>query len=81
MVSQVCVEACPTKTEIGVRSNPVCVDGVNTSQFDVLKDASADSVAGAQGVAAAVSECRSDSKISGVKPNQTNPPSLPPCRH
>lgn len=78
MVSQVCVEACPTKTEIGVRSNPVCVDGVNTSQFDVLKDASADSVAGAQAVAAAVS---ADLTVRLVVSNQTNPPSLPPCRH
>ena len=33
---QVCVTECPTATESGIRANPVCVDGVNTTQFDVF---------------------------------------------
>ncbi len=30
---QVCVSECPTANEFGVRSNPVCVDGVDTAPF------------------------------------------------
>ena len=30
---QVCVSECPTMNEFGVRSNPVCVDSVNTTPF------------------------------------------------
>ena len=30
---QVCVSECPTANEFGVRSNPVCVDEVDTSRF------------------------------------------------
>ena len=30
---QVCVETCPDANEIGVRDNPVCVEGVDTSRF------------------------------------------------
>ena len=30
---QVCVSECPTANEFGVRSNPVCVDGVDTTPF------------------------------------------------
>ena len=30
---QVCVEACPTMNELGLRENPVCVDGVDTTPF------------------------------------------------
>ena len=32
-VLQVCVSTCPTANEFGVRPNPVCVDGVNTTPF------------------------------------------------
>ena len=27
---------CPTVNEIGVRANPVCVEGINTTQFNIL---------------------------------------------
>jgi choline transporter-like protein 2/4/5 len=37
---QVCVSACPTANEVGVRADPVCVDGIDTAQFDVLGNAS-----------------------------------------
>jgi len=30
----VCVEHCPSRNEVGVRRNPVCVDDVDTSIFD-----------------------------------------------
>ena len=36
LLNQVCVSQCPTVNEIGVRANPVCVEGVNTTQFNVL---------------------------------------------
>ena len=32
---------CPTSNEFGVRNNPVCVDGVNTSRFMNLDDITA----------------------------------------
>ena len=27
------MESCPTKNELGLRENPVCLDGVDTTQF------------------------------------------------
>eukprot|EP00731_Ephydatia_muelleri_P024034 Em0016g305a len=33
---QVCVESCPTANELGLRENPVCVDGVDTAPFQNL---------------------------------------------
>jgi len=33
MPTQVCVSECPNANEFGVRSNPVCVDEVDTSRF------------------------------------------------
>ena len=35
-----CVDACPTENEAGIRANPVCVDGVDTRQFNVFNNAS-----------------------------------------
>ncbi|KAL5483966.1 hypothetical protein EMCRGX_G020387 [Ephydatia muelleri] len=42
---QVCVAECPSKAELGLRNNPVCVDGVNTSQFLNISDFSVFSIA------------------------------------
>ena len=33
-----CVASCPTENEAGIRASPVCVDGVNTAQFDVFNN-------------------------------------------
>ena len=33
---------CPTANEFGVRDNPVCVEGVTTSNFTSLSDPSLD---------------------------------------
>lgn len=52
-LSQVCVEACPSVTGIGVRANPVCVDDVDTSQFAILGNSSGDAITGATQAAAA----------------------------
>eukprot|EP00731_Ephydatia_muelleri_P024033 Em0016g304a len=41
----VCVAECPSKAELGLRNNPVCVDGVNTSQFLNISDFSVFSIA------------------------------------
>ena len=38
---QVCVSECPTANEFGVRNNPVCVEGVDTSRFMNLDDPTA----------------------------------------
>lgn len=35
---QVCVAECPSEYEFGVRNNPVCVDDVNTEDFQNLTD-------------------------------------------
>ncbi|XP_065916951.1 choline transporter-like protein 2 isoform X2 [Dysidea avara] len=32
--TQVCVEHCPGRNEVGIRRNPVCVDDVDTRRFD-----------------------------------------------
>ena len=39
-----CVAECPSKVELGIRNNPVCVDGVNTSDFQNISDLSVSSV-------------------------------------
>ena len=33
-----CVAECPSANEFGVRSNPVCVEEVNTADFQNLTD-------------------------------------------
>lgn len=35
---------CPSANELGLRSNPICVDGVDTSRYANLSDLSADTV-------------------------------------
>ena len=37
---QVCVSECPTANEFGVRNNPVCIDGVDTTAFVNLTSSS-----------------------------------------
>ena len=66
-------------TGIGVRSRPVCVDGVNIDQFDVLDSASEGTVTGVQAADAAAVSAGLTVRLAVLV--QTNPPSLPPRRH
>lgn len=45
---------CPTANEVGIRSSPVCVEGVDTSQFDII---SAPNVTDTPAVTIAVAVC------------------------
>ena len=35
------MEECPTENEVGIRTQPVCVDGVDTEQFNIINSSDA----------------------------------------
>ena len=53
---QVCVEECPTANEAGIRVDPVCVDSVNTTQFDIINSTTTSDIDDVT-IAVAVSLC------------------------